>query len=244
MNKIQKYLKLQHLLTINSNYPKLTILYIKPLILAIPDFLTDTECGSLLQLIHQNELLFIPSQSKSKLKQRQSKELRFGLKHFQTSITQKLQKLIPYPLDHLETPKLTKYTKNDYFLTHQDGISKTNYKTPHSYCQVPYSNRMCTILIYLNQCHGGNTYFNDLKLNIKPEKGKALVFFPCYSHTHPVKPGRLNLHTRHESKPIRKGNKYIYQQWIWNGPYREKLDIYSKDIVHGLKVRPNINIKR
>ena len=248
MNKIKKYITRQSIFPLNTHYPNLTILYKKPLILQIPNFLSRQECDILIKLINNNESLFLPSRSKHN--RRQSRELRFSFSHFPNTIKQKLTQLFLIDTSHqisfLETPKLTKYTESDFFKTHQDGVTKSNYHTPHRYCNVPFSNRMCTLLIYLNtldSIQGGETYFNDLKLSIKPQKGKAILFFPCYYTNHPTKPGKLNFHTRHESKPIKTPcYKYVYQQWIWNGPYIQTQDINSKDIQHGIKIADVIKL--
>lgn len=47
--------------------------------------------------------------------------------------------------------------------------------------QDPSGNRLATIIVYLNDVKsGGATCFKDLDLQIKPVKGKALLFFPSF----------------------------------------------------------------
>ena len=47
-------------------------------------------------------------------------------------------------------------------------------------------NRLATFLVYLNDCEmGGATCFKDINIQVKPQKGKALLFFPCYKDGKP-----------------------------------------------------------
>jgi prolyl 4-hydroxylase len=40
--------------------------------------------------------------------------------------------------------------------------------------------------VYLKDCEmGGATCFKDLGIQVKPQKGKALLFFPCYKDGKP-----------------------------------------------------------
>lgn len=65
-----------------------------------------------------------------------------------------------------------------------------------------YSQRICTILIYLNDVQeGGRTVFTELGQNIIPEEGKILVFPSALTHVHMAE------------KPV-SNDKYVFRTWM------------------------------
>jgi hypothetical protein len=86
---------------------------------------------------------------------------------------------------------VARYRKGDICALHDDGQSTT-----------PPCNllRYATLLIYLNDVEGGETFFPNQKLKIKPEKGKIVMFPAMLTHPHEVMPP--------------KGDRFIMQTWI------------------------------
>ncbi|KAJ1618835.1 hypothetical protein T492DRAFT_604007, partial [Pavlovales sp. CCMP2436] len=90
----------------------------------------------------------------------------------------KIKALTAKPFDHMELPQVARYSKDQKYLEHYDGID------PHTESGAAFckngGQRVCTVLVYLNDVEvGGCTYFRKLNLRIKPKAGMALVFFPA-----------------------------------------------------------------
>ena len=73
--------------------------------------------------------------------------------------------------------------------------------------------RIVTVLVYLNDvARGGATSFPNLKLQIQPRQGMALVFFPA------TVDGVLDRQALHAALPAL-DTKYVSQIWIRQGMY-------------------------
>lgn len=100
---------------------------------------------------------------------------------------------------NLETIQFTKYKKNGVYKAHYDAFEhEKNQKQ-----------RLYTFILYLNNdFSGGETFFNKLNLEVKPETGMLLCFSNCISETK-----YLNPFMEHESRTIKDGTKYILSTW-------------------------------
>lgn len=87
---------------------------------------------------------------------------------------------------------LARYSVGDTCVLHVDGQ-----------CAKPPNNglRLATLLFYLNTVEiGGETYFPNQDVKVKPEIGKAIMFPPGHTHPHEVLPAGES--------------RYILQTWI------------------------------
>jgi len=85
----------------------------------------------------------------------------------------RINKLTGIPIENYEEPQIVRYEMGQQFSWHYDAL-------PASQAKRSGGQRIATILVYLNTVDlGGATTFKDLKLQVKPVKGKALIFFPC-----------------------------------------------------------------
>lgn len=102
-------------------------------------------------------------------------------------------------LYHEEKLQVVKYAPGGYFRRHYDE-------------RVPWGSygRHATLLVYLNDDYdGGETVFPRLSREVKPEKGKAILF----KNTHPGT-RRCLWKSLHEGQPIHSGEKYILNLWV------------------------------
>ena len=77
-----------------------------------------------------------------------------------------------------EPPQVARYLSGQYYLPHFDAFDMAT--GPGRECAMTGGQRLATVLVYLNDvAEGGATYFPKLDLRVRPELGKALVFFPC-----------------------------------------------------------------
>src|SRR4029079_17676690 len=89
--------------------------------------------------------------------------------------------------------KVYKYSPNQHFRPHYDGIFMDTQTGEES---------RCTFLVYLNEDYvGGETQFHvhGDRIKIQPKEGTALIFFH---------------HLRHEGLPLLKGEKYVLRSDI------------------------------
>ena len=75
---------------------------------------------------------------------------------------------------------------------------------------------------------GGSTVFKDLELQIKPEKGKALLFFPSFAD------GTPDDRTEHAGQ-VAFDTKWIAQIWIHEAPYTPSLGPSDTSILNGIE---------
>ncbi len=71
-------------------------------------------------------------------------------------------------------------SSHDHCLSHQPDVSQDAF--PPNFVRQNRFQRQATLLVYLNDVHeGGMTHFDRLGVSIKPQCGKALLFFPAFS---------------------------------------------------------------
>lgn len=120
-------------------------------------------------------------------------------------ITQYTEKYTGYPKENMEELQLVKYDVSGYFNEHYDP--DVSYKNDSS-------DRIYTLIIYLNDDYeGGETYFKNINLRIKPKKGKGVIFKSLTENN------ELLTNSLHTGTPITKGNKYICNKWIHLGKF-------------------------
>ena len=102
---------------------------------------------------------------------------------------------------HWEAPVATCYDPGAVFARHNDASLNP------SEWEGLGGQRVVTVICYLNTVQsggGGETYFDQLDIKVKPTMGKALVFFPSQQLV-------ADDRTTHESLPCTKGQKWIVQ---------------------------------
>ena len=112
---------------------------------------------------------------------------------------------------NFEEPQVVRYEMGQQFSWHYDTIPKSMQKAS--------GNRRATLLIYLNSLStsaGGATCFKDLNVQVKPDLGKALLFFPTYQD------GENDERTLHCGQ-VAFDTKYIAQIWIHEKPYESDM---------------------
>ena len=108
------------------------------------------------------------------------------------------------PVDHAEQAYVCRYSGGDYYYGHYDFAS--GFLTEH---------RLCTVLIYLNDvepAHGGETFFRELNLAVRPVTGRAV----CWTNTNPD--GSNHYEAMHAALPPIDSEKWVVQ--LWFRPYK------------------------
>lgn len=105
--------------------------------------------------------------------------------------------------ENCEPVVFTNYKKGEEYRKHYDVLADET-----------YGQRIITCILYLNSCEGGETFFDNLKLTIKPSTGGLILFENCFENT-----AHLNPLALHSSLPVSKGEKNILTFWFRNMPF-------------------------
>ena len=175
----------------------------------IDNILSSSECDKLIKYsknknfsdssIFNNRHNVVDNSRKSK-----TTWFRLNENEIETKCSQMAKQLTNTNDYNLEPMQIVYYTIGGYFNPHHDATKNTNVKTI-------VTSREYTLLIYLNDVEkGGETVFPYLNLEIKPKKGKGILFRTLDDNDEII-PESL-----HGGKPVIKGEKWICNKWIHN----------------------------
>ena len=108
-----------------------------------------------------------------------------------------------------EQCQVVRYEPGGFYEEHYDQCH-----TDEAYCARQVAQfggpRKWTLIIYLtDDFDGGETYFNKMKLGIRPSAGDAILFHGLTSDNQYVHPLSL-----HQGRPVLRGEKYIANIWV------------------------------
>lgn len=186
-----------HVPSLNTGYPGIRQINMDPPIYEIDNFFTPEMCQDYID--RSISIGFeIPSQTFVTSAQSQRTSTTWFLKYQDApELIHKANKLLNIPIEHFEEPQLVQYQFGQQFTWHYDYIPQTLLDDS--------GNRLGTLIVYLNDVNsGGCTCFKDLNIQVRPQIGKALLFFPCY------RDGKLDDRTTHAGQ-VALDNKWIAQ---------------------------------
>lgn len=158
--------------TLNMSYPGLKVLHNDPLVLEIDSFFDDRLCDEYIaRAVERGERYSSQTFAANTATQRTSTT--WYLKYDQVpEFLLKANQLTNKLIETYEEPQVVKYELGQQFSWHYDALPASLNKNG--------GQRVATLIVYLNSvATGGATAFKDLKLQVRPVKGKALLFFPC-----------------------------------------------------------------
>ena len=175
----------------------------EPLVVVLGSVLDDEECEALIQLSKDHL-------ERSKIgSSREVSDIRTSSGAFLTDIkndtVMKVEKriatIIGIPIEHGEGLHILNYKPGQEYKEHFDYFASTS--------KAASNNRICTLVLYLNDVEeGGETYFPKLNFSVFPKKGMAVYFE--YFYNNPM----LNELTLHGGAPVVQGEKWIATQWV------------------------------
>jgi len=123
------------------------------------------------------------------------------------SLTSRIEDTTGVPETNYESFQILSYGENQFYNMHHDiGPVATD----------PSGQRIMTFFLYLSDVEeGGETRFNKLDMEVKPKKGRALVW-PSVLDDDPEK---WDDRMFHEAVPVVKGRKYAANHWIHLNDY-------------------------
>lgn len=123
------------------------------------------------------------------------------------NISKAISTLINIPIENMEDMQVVYYPPGGYFRPHYDA----DISNPKDMI----ASRIGTVLIYLNDDYeGGGTHFPKLNYTVKPEKGKAVIFWTL------DKDNKIIDKALHGGEPVISGTKWICNKWLHFREYK------------------------
>jgi hypothetical protein len=170
---------------IDVHYPGLQAISRDPWIFLVPNMLTLNQCRALVMkggphMVQSKS--FDPITKKFRVSaDRTSWEVRIPYNEV-PAIQALFSKVLRMPVENLEPLKLVRYQKDECFKSHHDAKDPNDRGSAS--CEVPYSNRVVAMFVYLNTPEsGGETEFTRCGLKVKPRAGMGVIHFPAYLNT-------------------------------------------------------------
>ena len=214
---------------INLKYPGIRQIHRNPDLYAVDNFLTDDECARIIAKCQPHLQPCLVNNEKNGQAEpdpaRTSTNANVPRVEVPT-VVRKMTELANCQVDQLEILQVLHYSDGQRFVPHTDGFSG-----PFTACGFEQSTRLATVFCYLNDVsEGGSTYFPELDLDLRPERGTAVVHFPADTNM------REDARTLHQGSPA-VDDKWLLAAWVWerarsDETYAEsRLPSLSEDII-------------
>ena len=185
-----------------------------PLIVTFDSKLTDEELDTLININGYEQSFGYDHSTQQKIISEHRKSLTFmDLKDDFRNIRLKLLVQISlntgyhHDLNFAEPLQLTKYLPDEFYKSHRDNFNYEGEKFIDN-------DRIATLILYLNDDFtGGETYFNDFDIKIKPVKGMCCYFL--YADKESIEK------SSHEAMTVIEGEKKVAQMWIRTNTWAE-----------------------
>jgi hypothetical protein len=177
----------------------------------IPNFLTSEECDRIIALSKDklsDSKVYSDQEDLYQSNSRQSKQCWLeDDDNLVKSISDRVKTITNTQNRHQEHLQVVNYQAGGFFSPHYDACEgTTTYCSRMNGSQGP---RYLTFLIYLNdEFEGGETVFPKIKKEVKPKKGKAVIFQSVDQD------GVIIKEALHGGKPVKNGEKWIANKWI------------------------------
>jgi prolyl 4-hydroxylase len=173
----------------------------------IEDFLNETECGAVIEkmkdFLHPSTVTN-PETDRS-VRTSTTSFLRIS-DPFYAAINNKFHEFMRIPIAMGEEPQGQKYEIGQEFKQHCDWFDVNQ---AYNQVHLNLGQRTYTFMIYLNDVEeGGETKFTKLNMQIKPKRGKVVVW------NNIDKDLKGNWYSEHWGKPVIRGEKYIITKWF------------------------------
>lgn len=212
-------------------FEKFKILHVDPLVVGVEDFFTDDECDRYIAMSDAAPTnIDSPLQSRSKtvgkdINAQSQRTSTTWFHHYKAvpELMAKASRLFGLDSFHqFEEPQTVRYRRTEKFTWHLDALA------PGSDAVIQAGQRTATLLVYLTNLDsddGGATIFRDLmgsngRLEVRPQKGSALLFFPSAGG---IQGQPIDIRTLHCGEAVTenaKQDKWIAQLWLRERSYQ------------------------
>lgn len=197
----------------NIQIAKKNMISLEPEVFTIDNFLNNKECEHIIKLAKPHLKRSVVSGDKkgfiSDLRTNSNCWIAHDTDKITHDVAQKISKLVNIPLKNAEAFHVIHYDLKQEYKNHYDAYLFDN--SPKSIrCLKNGGQRLKTVLCYLNDVvKGGSTKFTILKKEVKPAKGKLLMFSNVYNNSNIRHPS-----SEHCGSPVEKGVKYAFNLWF------------------------------
>src|SRR5262245_60162214 len=182
----------------------------------LTNFLTESQCNELIEMVKPDispSSVFNVVVGSESYSEHRTSEHAFLVKQSNPLVTT-VEEMVSYqtgfPIANQEGIQIAHYLPGQYFHLHHDYFDP---RYPGaSNVLVRGGNRVITFMIYLNtipEGYGGETNFTLAGMNIRPEIGKACIWYNLFPDR------RIDESTQHEGRtPVAPYEKWIATIWI------------------------------
>lgn len=177
----------------------------------LSNYLTESQCQQLIEMGRPNvsrSTGFNIGDGSESYSEHRTSEHTFLPKRFNALVTT-IEEMVAYqtglPLENQEGIQIAHYMPGQRFALHHDYFDPK-----YSGAKVTLArggNRVATFMIYLNtipEGYGGETYFDKAGMSVKPDMGKACLWYNLFPN------GKIDDSTMHEGRTP----KEPYEKWI------------------------------
>ena len=168
-----------HLESIDLSFPGIRVINSNPPVFEIDNFITAEQCANLILMSENSDSLGGMGKSQTFVGSGATSTRTSSTCYLPSDRVPDLLRLVNLltgvPVSYYEETQICKYSAGQQYSWHYDSIPMIFRKG--------WGNRLATLIVYLNDvpvAAGGSTAFRDLNLQVQPEAGKALLFFPSY----------------------------------------------------------------
>ncbi|MEN9780391.1 MAG: hypothetical protein RL014_1539, partial [Pseudomonadota bacterium] len=189
-----------------------------PNVVLVEDLLTEQECEKLIQLargkVRRSEVVD-PTSGRleiSGVRRSEGAHFSYGENAIVARIEARVAALTGLPISHGEPLQLLHYPVGGEYEPHHDYFDPAFAGAALQLAQG--GQRVATVVMYLQEpAEGGDTYFPELELSVRPRRGCA-VYFEYLNAA-----GELDPRCLHAGMPVLKGDKWIATKWLRQSPY-------------------------
>lgn len=189
-----------------------------PNVALVEDLLSEQECNKLIQMAQgklQRSEVVDPTSGRleiSGVRKSEGAHFGYGENAVVARIEARVAALTGIPIAHGEPLQLLHYPAGGEYEPHHDyfdpAFDGTATQLRHG------GQRVATIVMYLREPDaGGDTYFPELELSVRPRRGSAVYFEYCNAR------GDLDARCLHAGTPVLRGHKWIATKWLRQGVY-------------------------
>ena len=168
-----------HLTSIDLSFPGIRVINSNPPVFEIDNFITAEHCNDLILMSENSQSLGGMGKSQTFVGSGATSTRTSSTCYLPSDRVPDLLRIVNLltgvPVSHYEETQICKYSAGQEYSWHYDSIPMVFRKG--------WGNRLATLIVYLNDvpiASGGSTSFRDLNLQVQPQIGKALLFFPSY----------------------------------------------------------------
>jgi prolyl 4-hydroxylase len=189
-----------------------------PNVALIENLLSEQECDKLIRLgegkVRRSEVVD-PGSGRLEISGVRSSEgthFDYGENAIVARVEARVAALTGIPVPHGEPLQLLHYPVGGEYVPHHDFFDPQHEGTARHLQRG--GQRVATVVIYLREADlGGDTYFPELELSVRPARGSALYFEYCNAQ------GELDARCLHAGRPVLRGHKWIATKWLRERAY-------------------------